>query len=115
MQTRPLFLAILGLAGCASMPMPAAELQRSQASIRAAEELGAVDVPAARFHLQLAKDQEAEGRKMAAEGDARAARVLARAECDAELAVGLVREASMHVRALQADEDLQALRARDTP
>ena len=69
MKTLLMSLAVLGLAGCASAPMPAAELQRSQASIRGAEELGALGIPAARLHLEMAKDQDAKGKKMAADGD----------------------------------------------
>ena len=37
MKTLLMSLAALGLASCASSPMPAAELQRSEASIRGAE------------------------------------------------------------------------------
>jgi hypothetical protein len=115
MKTLLTSLAVLGLAGCASVPMPSAGLQRSEASIRGAEELGALGVPAARLHLEMAKDQDAKGKKMAASGDARAVLVLARAESDAELAMGIAREVSVHASALQATEDLKAVRARGNP
>jgi hypothetical protein len=108
-------LAVLGLAGCASAPMPSGGLQRSEASIRGAEELGALGVPAARLHLEMAKDQDAKGKKMAADGDARAVLVLARAESDAELAMGIAREVAVHTSALKATEDLKAVRARGNP
>jgi hypothetical protein len=114
MKTLLMSLAVLGL-GCASAPMPAAGMQRSEASIRGAEELGAMGVPAARLHLEMAKDQNAKGKKMAAAGDARAGLVLARAESDAELAMGLAREASVHASALKAGEDLKAVRAHGNP
>jgi hypothetical protein len=52
-------LAVLGLAGCTAVQIPADRLQRSEASIRGAEEVGASGVPEARLHLQLAKDQTA--------------------------------------------------------
>jgi hypothetical protein len=52
---------------------------------------------------------------MAASGDARAVLVLARAESDAELAMGIAREVSVHASALQATEDLKAVRARGNP
>jgi hypothetical protein len=115
MKTLLMSLAALGLAGCASAPMPAVELQRSEASIRGAEELGALGVPDARLHLEMAKDQDARGKKMAAAGDARAVLVLARAESDAELAMGIAREAAVHASALKATEDLKAIRARGNP
>jgi hypothetical protein len=115
MKTLLMSLAALGLAGCASASMPAPELQRSEASIRGAEELGALGVPNARLHLEMAKDQDARGKKMAAAGDARAVLVLARAESDAELAMGIAREAAVHASALKATEDLKAIRARSNP
>ena len=52
---------------------------------------------------------------MAAAGDARAVLMLARAESDAELAMGLAREAAVHASALKATEDLKAVRARGNP
>jgi hypothetical protein len=115
MKTLLMSLAVLGLAGCASAPMPAAELQRSEASIRGAEEVGAMGVPAARLHLQLAKDETDTAKKMAAKGDERAVLVMARAESDAELALGLAREATVHNDALRAADDLKVIRARGTP
>jgi hypothetical protein len=41
--------------------------------------------------------------------------VLARAESDAELALGLAREVSVHAEAVRANEDLKAVRDRGTP
>ena len=116
MKTLLMSLAVLGLAGCASAPMPAVGLQRSQASIRGAEEMGAQGTPDSRLHLEMAKDQDAKGKKMAAAGrDARAVLMLARAESDAELAMGIAREAAVHASALKATEDLKAVRARGNP
>ena len=108
-------LALLGAAGCASVQIPADQLERSQASIRGAEETGAEGVPAAKLHLQLAKDQTESAKKMAANGNDRAVLVLARAEADGELALVLAREVAVHGSALQATEDLKALHARGTP
>ncbi len=115
MKTLLMSLAVLGLASCASAPMPSAGIQHSEASIRGAEELGAMGIPAARVHLEMAKDQNAKGKKMAADGDARAVLVLARAESDAELAMGIAREASVHASALKATEELKAVRASGNP
>jgi hypothetical protein len=108
-------LAVLGLAGCATVQLPADRLEKSEASIRGAEEVGASGVPAARLHLQLAKDQTDTAKKMAASGDERAVLVLARAESDAELALGLAREVSVHADAVRASEDLKAVRDRGNP
>lgn len=108
-------LVFIALSGCATVQIPADRLENSEASMRSAEELGASSVPRARLHLELAKDQTALAKKMAAEGDARALLVLARAEADAELSLGLAREVSVHGEAARAAEDLKAVRARGTP
>jgi hypothetical protein len=108
-------LAALGLAACTAVQLPADRLEKSEASIRGAEEVGAIGVPAAKLHLQLAKDQTDTAKKMAAAGDARAELVLARAESDAELAIGLAREVSVHGDAVRATEDLKAVRDRGNP
>jgi hypothetical protein len=108
-------LAILGFAACTAVQIPPDRLEKSEASIRGAEELGASGVPAAKLHLQLAKDQTETAKKMAADGDSRSLLVLARAESDSELAIGLAREVAVHVDATRAAEDLKAVRDRGTP
>src|SRR5450432_4012595 len=65
-------LIAIGLGGCAtSAPLAPYQVERSRESIRGAEELGAMAVPAARLHLQLAKDETETAQKMSAEGDQR--------------------------------------------
>lgn len=108
-------LTAFAITGCASIQIPADRLERSEASVRAAEELGANAVPAARLHLQMAKDQTQAAKRMAENGDERAILVLARAEADAELALGMAREVSTHGDAERASEDLKAVKARATP
>jgi hypothetical protein len=107
-------LAVLGFAACTAVQIPPDRLERSEASIRGAEEVGASGVPAAKLHLQLAKDQTDTAKKMAASGDKRALLVLARAESDSELAIGLAREVAVHADATRASEDLKAVHDRGT-
>ena len=111
----PLSLAALSLVSCATVQLPADRLQSSEASIRSAEELGANAVPTARLHLQYAKDETAAAKKLAADGDPAALLMLAKADADAELALGLAREVSVHGEAQRAAEDLKAVRARPSP
>jgi hypothetical protein len=115
-MTKYLFFALVasGLAGCASVQIPPAQLEQSEASVRGAEELGAMNVPDAKLHLQLARDQSDQAKAMAKAGDDRAPLVLARAQSDAELALALAREAEVHGEAVKAAEDLKAVRARGT-
>jgi len=107
-----MLVAALAVSGCAAVPLSADRLERDEASMRAAAELGAARVPAAKLHLQMARDQTDTAKRMAASGNERAPLVLARAESDAELAVGMAREAAIHVDALKAAEDLSAVQAR---
>lgn len=108
-------LAALAGAACATAQISPQRLESNQASIRAAQEVGAEGVPAARLHLQLAKDQTESAKKLAAEGDERAEMMLARAQADAELALGLARERSTRNAAVKAAVELKALKARSTP
>lgn len=85
------------------------------ASIRAAEELGAREVPAAQLHVQLAKEQVETAKQMADRGDERAVLVLGRAKSDAELALAMARESAVHANAVKAADDLKALQSRGAP
>ncbi len=114
MKKTLLSLAVFAVSGCAAIQIPTDRLERNQASIRSAEELGANSVPNARLHLQMAKDQTVLAKRMAADGDERAILVLSRAEADAELALGMAREVSLHADAVQAVEDLKTVQARGT-
>jgi hypothetical protein len=87
-------VATLGL-GCASAPAPTEQLASAEASMRAAKELGAQQVPRADLHLRLAQEEVTKARKCSEDGDnERAAMLLNRAHADAELAVALSRQAT---------------------
>jgi hypothetical protein len=84
-----LMLVALG-AGCVSSLL---QTEASTSGIRAAEELGAADVPQASFHLQLAKEELELAKTLSKKREyARGQSLLMRAEADAELAVALSRE-----------------------
>jgi hypothetical protein len=110
-----LLLPALALTGCAALLLPADRVARSEASIRTAEELGAAKVPEAQLHLTMAKDQTAEARRLAGQGDRRAALVLWRAQADAELSLNLTRSAQLHAEVLKAEADVSAVNARPAP
>ena len=83
--------SLLFFVGCATNP--ALRTESSTSGIRAAEEVGAENVPRAALHLQLAKEELERARALAASGEKdRASSLLLRAEADAELAVALSRE-----------------------
>jgi hypothetical protein len=88
--------------GCASASLPAERLSSTEASVRAAQEVGAQHVPRAQLHLRLATEELAAARKFAENGDDDlGTQQLDRAKADAELAVALAREAT-------AQQELQA-------
>ncbi len=101
-------LFVVVAAGCASSP--ALRTESSTSAIRAAEEVGATEVPRASFHLQLARDELARAQELADKGEKdKAASLLLRAEADAELAILLSREQVEKSEAAQAMERVRQL------
>lgn len=80
-------------AGCGAGPVPSEQLASAKAALRASHELGAATVPDARLHQQLAEEQITTARKLIEDGENdRAARVLERAQADADLSVAIARQ-----------------------
>ncbi len=103
-----LFAAVI-IAGCASNP--AVNKEASTSAIRAAEEVGASNVPSASLYLQLAKEQSEKAKALATKGDKEEAEsMLLRAEADAELAVALSRGDADKTEATKAIERVRQLR-----
>jgi len=97
-------LSLAGLA-CASSEVPAKQLADAQASIRAAQEVGADGTPDAALHLKMANDRLNRARALTAEGENEdAAKLLEQARVDAELAVLLARKEAAQARALEAQQ-----------
>ena len=108
MMAGSMLLAIV-IAGCGSSPT--VNNEASTSAIRAAEEVGASNVPSASLYLQLAKEELENGRKLAANGDKEQAEsMLMRAQADGELAVALSRGDADKAEATQAIERVRQLR-----
>jgi hypothetical protein len=106
-------LALLSVAaiGCGGAAVPQAELTSSQSAIRAAEEVGANNLPQAELHLKFAKDQVEKAKALIADDDnEEAKRVLMRAQADAELAISLAKESSVRAEAHLAMQQVEQLR-----
>src|SRR5262249_21710337 len=104
-------VSILGLAGCASSTPPHDRQASSEAAIRAANEVGAPQVPQAPLHLKLAQEQLERGKAQIKNSDNDAAAyTLMRAQADAELALALARENKTRFDAQQVIEKAQTLR-----
>jgi len=96
MSAYQLFLRGLALAlalpACGGAPLNPAKLADTQASLHAAETLGADQDPKAKQHLQLAREQYAQAQRLGASGDGDEGNLyLDRASADAELASQLMR------------------------
>jgi len=100
------------LTGCATIPLPAEELERTHATIRSAEVLGADRIPTAKLHLQFAKDEQASAKNLAARGDERALTMLSCAQADADLAVVLAHEAQVREQTIKSAQEVSTLRER---
>lgn len=104
---------LLGLAGCAGGPqvvVPPEQLVNSEVSIRQAEEAGAQQVPDAAQHLQWAREQTNQARRLLEKNQRdQAALYLQRAEADAQLALALAREAPARAEADRVLQQVQQL------
>ena len=101
---------LLTLQACASYPPPTERVTTSEAAIRAADEVGARQVPRAALHLKLAQEQTDKARQLMQDGyNERAEQTLKRAQADAELALAISRENATSLRLLAAQTKLEEL------
>lgn len=109
---KPVIAVVLaGVTACATTPVPADKLSRSQASVRTAEEMNAQAEPTAALHLRLAQEQIATAKKLLQDGDNdRAASVLLRAEADADAARELARKRSAQIEAQTAKQNIEQMK-----
>ncbi|MDY6824341.1 MAG: DUF4398 domain-containing protein [Thermodesulfobacteriota bacterium] len=104
-------LSVAVIAGCASGPSFNQDSEASKSSIRAAEELGADNLPRASLYLQLSKEELARAEVLAGKDKKeQAASMLMRAEADAELAILLSREQSEKIESANALKRVRKLR-----
>ncbi len=101
---------VLLMVGCATTTHQTAQQSNAQSAIKSAEELGAAQVPEAKLHLQLAREQLIQANLLLKDGrEERATWVLARAEADANLAKILAREANLRADAQRALDQVRQL------
>jgi hypothetical protein len=94
-----------------SVPVPEAERTKALADIRAAEEVGAGQVPKAALHLKMARDQVASAERLIADAEnEEATLVLARAQSDADVAIALAHEATLRAQAQAMREKIEKLK-----
>ncbi len=87
-----IFLGASMLFACASYPKPTENLIASKASLRGAEEAGALTHPQASLQIKLAQEEVARAQRLMEDGEnERADYVLMRAKADADLALVMAR------------------------
>jgi hypothetical protein len=98
------------IAGCGSSPV-VVDKESSTSSIRAAEEVGALDNSNASLYLQLAKEELAKAQVFAEKGEKeKAESMLLRANADGELAVALSKSDADKKEATEAIDRVKQLR-----
>ena len=103
-------LIAIAIAGCGSSP-EVINKEASTSAIRAAQEVGASEIPSASLYLQLAKEELAKAQVLAANGEKKEAEsMLLRAQADAELAIVLSHGDSDKNAATEALERVKKLR-----
>jgi hypothetical protein len=91
--------------------VPQEALSAAQASAKGAEVGGANEDPKAQLHLKLANEQIEKAKKLIADDEnEEAARVIDRAQADADLALALAQEGKARRAAKEADEQLGKLK-----
>ncbi|MDP9012800.1 MAG: DUF4398 domain-containing protein [Pseudomonadota bacterium] len=101
--------AVLGLAACASTPIPNEKIAVAKASVQRAEQSGAPEL--APVELAAARDKLGRAEKAAANHDAQPATMLAeQANVDAQLAEATATQQRSHKAATEFDASMQALR-----
>jgi Domain of unknown function (DUF4398) len=100
----------LGLAACASTPIPNEKIAVAKDSVQRAEQSGAPEL--APVEMAAARDKLARAEKAAANRDVQPATQLAeQANVDAELAEATARQQRSHKAAMEFDASMQTLRS----
>ncbi|MFO0760156.1 MAG: DUF4398 domain-containing protein [Byssovorax sp.] len=109
-KTLPLWVALLSGCASSSSAVPLDRVTAPEASLSAAEALGAENSSQAQLHLQLAREQLDKGKKLLAAGDSEEAQLLLmRADADAQLAQALAKENTAEAAAQQLRDQVTAL------
>src|SRR4051812_19080102 len=104
-------LAAASAVACGGGAVPQEALTAAQASVKGADVGGANEDPKAQLHLKLANEQIEKAKKLIEDGkNDEAARVIDRAQVDADLALALAQQAKALREAKDADEQLGKLK-----
>ena len=113
LATRMVWVVTIGLSlvGCGGAPPPHDALTAAQSGAKGAEVAGATEDPKAQLHLKLANEQIQKAKQLMEDGDnEEAARIVSRAQADADLALAYAQAAKSLKQAKEADEQLGKLK-----
>ena len=98
------------LLGCGGASVPAGTVTETEASLKAAERMGADQNPQAALYLTYAREQMSRAAQLIDDGEeAAAVMMLERAQADAEVAMSLAREADVQRQVGETMERIEAL------
>jgi Domain of unknown function (DUF4398) len=102
-------LVVMGMAACASTPIPNEKIAVAKSSVQRAEQAGAPEF--APVELAAARDKLARAEKAAASHEEQPATLLAeQANADAQLAEATAQQQHSHKAAMESEANMQALR-----
>jgi hypothetical protein len=105
-------IVLLALPACGGAPPPPPTLANTEASIRAAIEVGAQSDPQGALHLSLAQEEVNTAKKLLADKDVPSADLtLSKAAVDAELALAEARAAQSRAQTQQAQDQAKMIKA----
>jgi hypothetical protein len=99
------------IVACGGAAIPQEQLTAAKAAVTGAQVAGAPGEPKAALHLKLAQEQIVKAEALIAEDEnEEAARIIDRAQVDAELSLSLAKEATAKKEATDTIEQLQRLK-----
>jgi glycerol-3-phosphate dehydrogenase len=104
------------IVACGGAAIPQEQLTSAKAGISVAQAEGAPNEPKAALHLKLAQEQVAKAEALIKDGDnEEAARLIDRAQADADLALSLAKEVKAKGDAQETKEQLDRLKKETAP
>jgi len=108
--------AAILLAACGGAAVPQEQLSAAQAAAKGAEVAGAAEDPKAALYLKLSKEEIEKAKALIADGDnEEAARLIDRAQADADLSFVLAKEARTKKEVAEAREQVEQVKKRMAP
>ena len=101
----------LALSACGGAAVPRDQLTMAQAAVKGAEVGGAAEEPKAALHLKLAREEISKANALINDGENEdAARMIARAQADADLSLALSKQAAARRDTAEAKEQIDQIK-----